>query len=751
MRNINHLILSIVLMFCGIPGLKAYHIIGGTVTYDCLGNDRYKITFIMYRDCSRADAADFDSAPGSPPATVTVWKEDISVPFIPTITLDPPKVTRLNPSTKNPCKIIPPNICVEKGVYTFIVTLPQSTSSYHIVYQRCCRNITIANIQHPNDVGATYHVEITPEAQASCIDSPVFNSYPPVVICSGYPLVVDQSVHDNDPGTIIRYSLCAPFIGGGRQGVNQGENRFAPNGLTPNPDTRPPFDFVEYTAGFSAQNPLIASPPLTIDPVTGVITGTPTALGQYVVGICVEQIKNGKTIALIKRDFQFNIVECIPKVQAKIRAEKTGKNEYLILQCGDRTVNIINESTDENFIETYEWTVNVNGTQEVFHKRDLTYTFPDTGVYQVKMLLNKGLKACTDSALIKVEVRNAIFSKHRITGEVCDAYSVDVINNSYSENGPISSYFWNLGEGYTSTQEDPEVKYPDPGYKDVFLVVADEYGCVDTSFSSYAFFPRPVVVDIELIQDLLCTRTSINVNNNSYPIDSTYQVNWYLSNGDVYEGVEPIFTFDEAGTQDLIVEIISPLGCVRTDTFNNFFDVLLKPTAMYDYEPKELSQFVKTVDFINLSLDADDYKWQFDEDGMSMEYEPVFTFPDTGYKEVTLYAISDNGCRDTITKILDVVPLATYFLPNAFTPDGDGLNDGYRGTGWFPFIDNFKMMIFTRWGEKVYETTDPQASWNGRYQNTGKRLPQGVYVVKVRFTDPRGNVIVKESFATLLD
>ena len=112
---------------------------------------------------------------------------------------------------------------------------------------------------------------------------------------------------------------------------------------------------------------------------------------------------------------------------------------------------------------------------------------------------------------------------------------------------------------------------------------------------------------------------------------------------------------------------------------------------------------------------------------------------------------NNNGCKDTIFKYLDVVPMISYFLPNALTPNGDGTNDFYRGNGAFlQFLNNFSLQIWNRWGEKIYETNDPLEGWNGRYHNTGEMSPNGVYVCVVRFKGPRGTEYEFREYATIV-
>ena len=117
---------------------------------------------------------------------------------------------------------------------------------------------------------------------------------------------------------------------------------------------------------------------------------------------------------------------------------------------------------------------------------------------------------------------------------------------------------------------------------------------------------------------------------------------------------------------------------------------------------------------------------------------------------MTLITANQFGCTDTISKLLDVIPQVTYFLPNAFTPNEDGTNDDYRGKGFVEGMKNFKLEIFNRWGERVFQTNDPYDSWNGQKFNKGQAAPQGVYLCLVTYTTPRGENRELRSYATLL-
>ena len=182
----------------------ATHIIGGDITYKCLGNNLYQFTVKIYRDCYNG------VPPLDSPAHFTIYKNldntyETLDAFFTTDTIIPP----VSPS---PCLTVPPEICVEEGTYIFYKTLLPSPGGYTIAYQRCCRNGSILNITSPGATGATYTCEINDACLSLCNNSAYFKNYPPIVICANQPLVFDHSAIDPDGDELV-YELCQPFSG----------------------------------------------------------------------------------------------------------------------------------------------------------------------------------------------------------------------------------------------------------------------------------------------------------------------------------------------------------------------------------------------------------------------------------------------------------------------------------------------------------------------------------------------------------
>ena len=344
--------------------LSARHIIGGEITYRCTGSGGYIFTMFVYRDCN-SGGAPFDS-----PAKVSIYQES-NGGFLELRTLDVALgPVELVPLPIDPCANIP-NVCVEKATYTFSSNLPalSNNDQYHVLYQRCCRNNTIANLNDPGSQGATYIVTIpTPvtvmnDEMLCGNNSPTFDNFPPTVICAGAPIDFDHGASDVNGDQLV-YRFCSPLQGGGLVGSPgfPGDPESC-EGVSPNPGCPPPHNEVNFAfPTFSPTNPMGGNPQVVIDPATGFISGTPQILGQYVVGVCVEEFRNGELLSMVRRDFQFNVTDCQPLVAASVVSDEIiNGNEFVVTSCGQNEVEFVNTSTQLSNIESFFWTFDTDG------------------------------------------------------------------------------------------------------------------------------------------------------------------------------------------------------------------------------------------------------------------------------------------------------------------------------------------------------------------------------------------------------
>ncbi|MCI5083510.1 MAG: PKD domain-containing protein [Saprospiraceae bacterium] len=730
--------------------LQARHIIGGEITYECLGNDQYEFTLLIYRDCNCTDCAEFD-----PFAAIAVYNCDedsdcgsfgqadyftrLDVPLL--------EINNVAEPTY-PC-LVPPDVCVQEGLYRFTLTLPNSPQSYHVSYQRCCRNVTINNIIGPESSGATYTVAVTPEAQDLCNSSPEFNEFPPIVICADTPLEFDHSATDPDGDQLV-YSFCAPLDGGGNILVEPGV--YTCDGAIPTPACPPPYNNVNFIVpNYSADQPMGGAPLVTIDPNTGLITGTPNILGQFVVGVCVQEFRNGQLLGEIRRDFQFNVASCDPTVVADIDADEVvGEQQYVVNTCGNSIVTFENESFQERFIEQFEWSFDINGTIVTESEEwNATIEFPGEGTYEGQLILNPGTN-CGDTAQIFVNVFPEVIADFSYVYDTCVAGPVDFTDLSSTGACCLTEWDWSFGDGNNTDAQNPSHVYMEPGNIPVTLTVTDTNSCVDSYTQTIEYFPVPSLIIIAPSSFIGCTPAEIFFDNLSFPIDSTYDITWDFGDGGFSTAISPTHIFEIPGNYTVTVDITSPIGCQTDTIFPGLIDILPSPTAGFDFTPNEPSSLQPEVVFTDQSQDAASWFWDFDTGATSILTNPTYVFPDTGMYEVAQIVTHPSGCQDTLIQVIDVIPEVRYNLPNAFTPNNDSTNDIFKGVGILDGATNFRMTIWNRWGELVFETTDPDIGWNGLKNNTGQPSPNGVYPVVVNFIGPRGEKFEYKGVATLI-
>ena len=192
-------LLFLLLALANSPALYATHIVGGEVSYQCLGNDQYKLTLKVYRDCNIQTPFDFN-------ATVSAFKGNSNLPFQ-TFAMPLVSTEFISSDIGNVCAIVSNDVCVEEGIYLDTVTLAYHPQGYHLTYQRCCRNLSVTNISTAQIWGTSITIFISDLAQTTCNNSPTFDRFPPIYICQGEPINYDHSATDAE-GDSLSYSFA---------------------------------------------------------------------------------------------------------------------------------------------------------------------------------------------------------------------------------------------------------------------------------------------------------------------------------------------------------------------------------------------------------------------------------------------------------------------------------------------------------------------------------------------------------------
>jgi len=193
------------------------------------------------------------------------------------------------------------------------------------------------------------------------------------------------------------------------------------------------------------------------------------------------------------------------------------------------------------------------------------------------------------------------------------------------------------------------------------------------------------------------------------------------------------------------LEITDDYGCVYRDTADNPVLVWPTPVPEFSYSPLEPLIPYTTVEFINESSGGLTYEWDFGFIGQTEVFDTTVVFPlESGKYPVTLKTTNQYGCADSLTKLIDIKDDLVVFIPNTFTPNGDGINDvwGIEGSGYRD--DGYILRIYNRWGDAVFEAFDDKTKWVGD-TNLGEYyfVPDGVYNYSLEVVDKYNDVKYK--------
>lgn len=620
--------------------LRATHIIGGEISYQCLGNNKYKIALDVFRDCY------YGQAPFDAPAHISIFN-DAGV-FVNNINVAP-LYTEIIPNniSNDPCLFPPPTICVEHARYEGTVTLNQS-GGFYFVYQRCCRNETISNVVSPDSTGATYYIYLSPESRALCNDSPSFTNSattitttPPVFVCVNKPFSHSYTAFDKEGDSLV-YKFYTPFKGAS---ITAPQPPFASPPKTTNPHYQS-YDTLVLKAPLYNLNQLLGPSSvatLEVDHHTGLLTAYPQISGQFVVGVMVEEFRNGQLLSVLRREFQYNVGDCA-ELDVQIGAPDA--------QCDDLTVHFKN-NTDvaQNFIWYFDWpnlTPSYTGFEPV-------YTFPDTGTYTV-VLIAEPVGLCVDTGFHQIFLQyNSLTADFSFQTYDCTTESVLVLHDLSAD--PVSPpVWWSWQVIYdtttlTSNQQNPVFEIPNPASGVITLTVRSENGCEQTKILNFvAGGNDPTAVLADTLK--ICTGESVQLNPNAITEGFTYKWSPNMP----------------AGQQHLPNPVVAPLQTTTYSVTITGYNALCTSTAKVTVQvfPPVSLKFQAVTDcdahlvhFTNQSQNAfSGYVWDFGDPStlldVSTQANPSYTYPEYGSYLVTLMTAPNAVCKDTIQKQIEV-------------------------------------------------------------------------------------------------
>jgi gliding motility-associated-like protein len=366
------------------------------------------------------------------------------------------------------------------------------------------------------------------------------------------------------------------------------------------------------------------------------------------------------------------------------------------------------------------------------------HTYPSDAIYPIVYTVYTD-KGCVDSVTTNTaEIYSIPLANFQNTVICENTPPTNFIDNSTINKGSITKWTWNFDDDNNNISSllNPQHLYDEPGTYNVSLIIESDKECKDTIIQPVIVLAKPTSIFIsDITED--CGEACINFLD--YTIPNAFNVvNWHWTFGDGQTSTmqNPAHCYtnlsndaDSSFTVSLITT--NDLGCSDSITVTNYINVWHNPISNFDINPPHTDMYHTEVGFTNNSVGANYYSWNLENDFYETDFEPTYTYiQDSNRYYVQLAVETDHGCVDTSQKLIIVDPVISVYIPNSFTPDGDGRNDVF-------FIKEFGVkeltfQIFDRWGKLIF-ITDTFKPWDGTYK--GKNAQQDTYVYRLEYVD----------------
>lgn len=394
----------------------------------------------------------------------------------------------------------------------------------------------------------------------------------------------------------------------------------------------------------------------------------------------------------------------------------------------DFEVEFTNESNvDGNEPLTYSWNFG-SGTA---NEENPTYTFNSFGSYSVTLSVSTA-NNCSDEVTQMISINPQPTADFTFDADCSLNPEITFTNTSSSPDNSVLSSQWDFGNGMTSTEDNPVVTLPQPTGNTITLIVSTSSNCYDTLVRvvDANVLPQP---NFDYTPN--CIDEPINFTNTSSIANGTpLEFEWFFSNGQTSTATNPSTSFSSSGGHSVILIAKSNNGCA---------DTIVKDVTVYPFPNLPIITSNSPVecpgnDFIfeGNAVSGASYFWSGPLGFESNNRENTLIASEENIGDYSLY-ITVNGCPSDVAFVTlsiegKTIPLVEDF-PNIITPNGDGMNDFIDMNEYFSSCLPFKIEIFNRWGNLVFTQEAEGAVFDGKDQQSGANLSDGIYFYKLTY------------------
>lgn len=397
--------------------------------------------------------------------------------------------------------------------------------------------------------------------------------------------------------------------------------------------------------------------------------------------------------------------------------ESTMTNDTTI--CPGSPVTLTVNATGGTGNYTYSWSpAGPNAAQQIV-------TPASTQLYTCTVSDNNG---CTTQSAVTLTTFS--LDPDDITATVSD--SIICLGESVQLNGAYTGPDLTVTLQWNHCVACPVATDATPVIDSTFTIVATNQ-CnqqIEASVSVQVVTPPLVLLDPDLGD--YCPGEYFSVSNNG-DNNPDWFYTWDFGDGHVSHDMNGIHSYSAPGNYEVTLTIVNEYGCQSDAAAAGY--VTINPQANAEFISSSMVETTldPTFTFTNLSTDATTYQWYFGDGEGSAVVSPTHTYATYGVFEVTLNANNQYNCPDQAQLVIEVKPSFNIYIPNAFTPDGDKNNNVFFVEGFGIQEKDFSMVIYDRWGEVIFQTSDISIGWDGTYKS--RPAQDGVYTWVVHFRD----------------
>ncbi len=297
-----------------------------------------------------------------------------------------------------------------------------------------------------------------------------------------------------------------------------------------------------------------------------------------------------------------------------------------------------------------------------------------------------------------------------------------------------------LVNGATATQFNPSIVGPSTAPHHAIKHIVDQgFGCPDSSTVYVVVYAKPSITFVsDIIEGCMPSLPIAFTSTVSIP-GGTYL--WNFGDLGTSNLDNPVHIYNAVGTYGVTAYYTSADGCKDTAVVNPMITVHPLPLTDFLPDPVNTTTLSPHIDFTNMTPDpGNNMIWHWNLAGLdsSDKKNTAYEFTGWGQFDISLTATNQFGCKATVMHPVFITPDCVLYIPNAFTPNGDGRNDVFMPAGEGIMSDDYSMSIYDRWGEKFFETKDINTGWNGQFNNNGVKVEGEVYVYRITFKNQLG-------------